>query len=86
MTNTSANLFAFLIWMLLSVDAHAISDAWTEDNSLLATTPEAVAGYGAAISADGNVVVVGQPRATISGVAGAGSVDVWRRQANAWVR
>lgn len=79
-------LLALLIGMLAAVDAHAISDAWTQDNSLLAMTPEAGAGYGAAISVDGDVLAIGQPRATVGGVSGAGSVDVWRRQASGWVR
>ncbi len=48
-------------------------------------TPEATAGYGAAISADGDVVAIGQPRATVGGIAQAGSVEVWRRQAG-WTR
>ncbi len=75
-----------LIGTLFAIDAHAVSDVWYQGNSLLAMTPEVGAGFGAAISTDGNVVVIGQPRATVNGLAQAGSAEVWRRQASGWTR
>jgi hypothetical protein len=66
--------------------AFAVSDAWSQGDILSATAPQSGTGYGSAISADGDVVVVGQPRSTVNGIAGVGSADVWRHTATGWIR
>jgi FG-GAP repeat len=81
-----AILLALLIGMLPAIEAHAVSDAWTQDNSLMAMTPTVGAGFGAAIATEGDVMVIGQPRATVNNLTQAGSAEVWRRQASGWTR
>gem|GEM_PF-1576236 len=59
---------------------------WTQQRRLVAESPQANELYGFYISLEGDTSAIGGFNRTVSGISGAGEVEVFKRSSNFWVR